>query len=460
MCNNGSIRYWLLCVWVLIIHNVYAQNATLTINESVLNAGATSFIANGYNYQTGLALLPTLYIKTAAGTLTGTAGNIPVDRFTATSVKDNTDRTTVTLGETDQVLNGSLLGLLSFSSGPFSIRYAVGSLSSYAWLAGNYSTNLNLRVASIGLGSNITPSTATLSVVVSPFISYTGNPLDITLAINSFDYFRNGYSSNAFAPINGKHTVPLYAYVSTSASQFTFTNGNANVVSPQTATEVVKYQITAPLTSNILSLNTTQQVAYGNAVIPVGNATALSQRFSVSVTDLKTSFINKGTYTTTLNYRLTNSDTNPTINSTRTANLRVVVADLLELNVNNPTVNFLFNTAEKYRNGIVVDVADHLVISATIPYAVKVKASAANFTSGSNAIPVGVLSIGSREGQAGVNTISSVANHDQLLIGNGVPTIDLPLGIKYSIPASQTDKLLNKKAGTYTTNIIYTLTAL
>lgn len=462
MYNNYCFGLTLLLAILaeLLSNNTFAQNATLYINESTLRAGSSSITASGYNYQTGLGLFPTLYLKTSGNTLNSSTGaSIPVDRIMATVVKDNVDRTTIHLSPNDQVLNGSLLGLLSFSSGPFSMRYAASNLSAYAWTAGNYNTTLNFRVEGLAIGASITPNQATLNVVVSPFIAYTVNPTDISVNINSFDYFRNGYTSSSLSQISLLHTLPLYAYLSTSTNQFIFSNGYNNVVPPLINTSTVQYQIYSPQIGAAIALDNTAKAIYSNSSVPNGNSTALNQRLTISAADMQQYFVNKGNYTTTLNFRMSDKSSSPTVNQLANANLTINVADLGELRLNTAAVKLTFENSSNYLQGVYTDVANQLTISKTTPYDLSVKAQSAYFTMGQEGIPVNVLSIGPAVGQLGMQTVESLSTQSQSLISAGIPTIDRNLSLRYRIPATKTAQLLGKPQGTYTATITYTLTA-
>lgn len=460
---NNICRSSLLLLTLLgsmLAHRAFAQSATLYINESTLRSGTSSMTASGYNYQTGFGLFPTLYLRAGGSSLGSTGGaSIPVERITATVVKDNIDRTTIHLGAHNQVINGSLLGVLSFSSGPFSMRYTASNLSAYAWTAGNYHTSLHFKVEGISLGASVTPHEAALNVVVSPFIAYTTNPTDLNININSFDYFRNGYTSPSLSPINLLHTLPLYAYLSTSSNQLIFSNGYNNVAPPSASTTAIHYQIYAPQTGTAIALDNTAHTIYSNATVPNGNSTSLNQRLTISATDMQQYFVNKGNYATTLNFRMSDNPSSPTVNRTATANLNISIADLGELRLNTATVNLAFKNSTDYQQGVSVDVANQLTLSKTTPYDLSVKAQSAYFTMGNESIPINILSVGPADGQLGMQTVESLSTQSQTLISAGAPVIDRNLSLRYRIPATKTAQLLGKAQGTYTATITYTLTA-
>ncbi|MNR27287.1 hypothetical protein D3C85_1445530 [compost metagenome] len=100
----------------------------------------------------------------------------------------------------------------------------------------------------------------------------------------------------------------------------------------------------------------------------------------------------------------------------------------------------------------------HLKLSKTTPYNLYVRATSASFASGVNSVPLNVLRIGPMPGETGMQTVT-LSTTPQQLINAANPTVDRSLSIRYSIPASETSKLLNKPAGTYSTNIIFSFIA-
>ncbi|MNT36279.1 hypothetical protein D3C72_1723520 [compost metagenome] len=139
-------------------------------------------------------------------------------------------------------------------------------------------------------------------------------------------------------------------------------------------------------------------------------------------------------------------------------NLSVVVSDLGEIVANQQAVNLAFATTNDYKNGVNLNMPAHLKISKTTPYNLYVRATSTSFTSGANSIPLNVLRIGPMAGQSGMNTVT-LSTTAQQLIQNADPVIDRNLNILYSIPASATGMLLNKPAGAYTANIIFSFVA-
>jgi len=447
---------WIILLLMAFGAKLCAQNATLRIDEAAITAGQVSVIASGYNYSSGFGFTPSVQVRSVNGTFTENLGtrSIPVNRFTAVLYRNPRPiGTEVFLSTTNQTLLSS-----STTSGAMSVRYSCPSLTSYAWEAGTYAGNLAYSMSAFAVGASFSPSTARLTVEVPGFLNTLNQLGDVEIRINDLNFYRSTGASTT-RTFSYRHSVPLLMSIRSGTSTFDFSNGNTGVVAPVTNVNLVQARVTSPVQSAAVGLGTSFQEIFRGSV-PTGNSSNIIGQFSITANQLKAGFLNKGTYRTTLSLEAKDQAGNyPALTVNASSNLSVVVEDLAEITVNQPTVNFVFDNAEKYTNGISINIGSHIVLSKTIPYQLSVRASAANFASGSNIIPVDILSIGPGNGQLGVNTISALSTTNQTLIGNALPAVDRNIDIRYQIPASQTQKLLNKVAGVYTANVIYTLTS-
>ncbi|MBE8722073.1 hypothetical protein C4F40_15195 [Sphingobacterium sp. Ka21] len=445
---------------VALMGAVRAQNATLQINEAALRAGQVSFNASGFQYNSVVSLLPGLQARTAGTNFSSTNSTavVPVNRVSLTLNRTGVDYTTVMLSATEQNLFSTIIGL--FSTGAFSLRYAINNLNNYAWVLGDYQTILHLRITGINLGVSVNPTSALLNLAVPAILTPNTTPSDILLHVNSFDHFRNGYTSSALGQISMLHTVPMQFSLATASTKFTFSNGATGVSDPNGLTSALQYMVTAPQGGTTISLGTTKQKFYSVATVPVGNKTSLTPQIKIGAAALKQHFINKGVYSTTFDLQVQDKDTTPSVSKTTTNNLTVQVADMGELKLSNAAVDLAFTSADHYRNGVSSTLAEHITVSKTTPYQVSVRANSANFTFGPNVIPVSSLQIGPATGETGVNTIAELSTQSQVLISSNVPQVDKKYGIRYAIPSIKTAALINKAKGKYTAVITYTLTAL
>jgi hypothetical protein len=459
-----------ICVFLMALAFTSSSqvNPVLTIDNTSLVAGQIIIDASGHNYNKGLlSILPSVLVRCTepTGNLVASSGSntIPVGRFTAMAIQPSspgTPGTTVSLSTTNQAITSAgLLGLLNIGGGDFSVRYSALNLSSFQWLAGNYSATLAYTMSGIGLLTSLTPPTVLFTVNVSPFITLLNEPGDIELLVNDLTYFRATPLLSTSIKFSHRYTVPLLLNIKSNTTLFNFSNGYSGITPPQTNISLVNSRITAPVQNPLISLTSTSQNLYSGAV-PIGNTIENTASFSISQANLLAGFINKGTYATTLNLESTSS-AYPATATNKTLNLRVIVSDLSELKINTPTVNLQLLTTEDYKNGVYQDITDHLVISKTTPYTVYVKADDANLKMGTtNTIPVSILTIAPTAPTPGVNTISSLSTTPQLLVNGTSPVIDRKISLRYKIDPTKVPNLLNKPAGTYTTTITYSFTAL
>jgi hypothetical protein len=441
-----------------------AQNPPVfNITTSVLQAGSIAPKAvQGYSLNAGiLALFLTANVRSNAAALNTTpvsTRTIPIGLFTARAIESNAPP--FFLSTNDQGIASANLGLLGLGSWSFTVEYALPNISTNAWQAGTYSVPLIYSFTGVTLGGGLTtPPNPTITVNVSPFINPQIPPNDVELLLNDLNYFRNTslFPGN---PTSYLHTVPLKINLKGNTTQFAFTNGYANVPSPVTSIGRVRVQTTTPA-GDITALSTSGADILPSTAVPIGNLTSVTTQYTISPADALAGFINMGTYTTTMTLEAKDGSGGATTSGPKTLNLKVTVSDLAAININTATINLKLQTAADYKNGVYVDVPNHLVVSKTTPYTVTVKADDSNLKLGATyTIPSSILSIGPAAGQTGVNSISSLTTSPQTLVSSSMPAIDRKNSIRYSIDATKTPGLLNKTAGIYTTTVTYTVTAL
>jgi hypothetical protein len=143
----------------------------------------------------------------------------------------------------------------------------------------------------------------------------------------------------------------------------------------------------------------------------------------------------------------------------RSNELEINVLEMGELLTLVPDVNLVFDNAEDYKNGVYEDVSNQLKLSITTPYDLYVRAENPNFSSSTGNFPCNVMRIGPGPGETGIETITLSTSH-QKLINQANPTIDRPISLRYSIPQTETHKLLEKPKAVYSNTIIFSFTAL
>jgi len=155
-------------------------------------------------------------------------------------------------------------------------------------------------------------------------------------------------------------------------------------------------------------------------------------------------------------------------NSTATTTVNIILADVISIDNGSVAIGgevaFNYVTAEDYNTSTTVNVPNSLIVTSTKNFDVKVKADGANFTNGTNVIPVNVLTIKAATGGTMAGTQNSVvlSTTDQVLIANAPLGSALKLNLDYEIPAAKSSSpdILGKPAGTYTQTVTYTATAL
>lgn len=447
----------------------FAQGTTISINLPQANIQGrtdyTSLISAG-TYNSVISVLPSFSVKANAPTFSSTtSGTFPAS-LVHMRLASIGALTLLNLGGNNEVALSTTGGVLytalaSVSSGAITANARIAT-SSQTWVAGVYTNVVSFSTQGVLAGS-ITPANFTLSITVPSFISPPINVGTTNILVNDLNFYRsaNGITGNQIIPISS--TVPYIPSIRANSSQFSFSTSlpyNNLPVTPVSAISSTLSGIATATTSNLTNSDQALTSATGIAV-PTNNSSSITHTYSISPAQLKSNFIQAGTYAVPLTYtwnKLSSAYPSTPLQVQSTGNLSIVVSDLGELIANQSSVNLNFANTGNYRNGVSVDIANHLRVSKTTPYNLYVRASSSNFISGANTIPLNVLRIGPMAGQTGINTIT-LSSTAQQLIQNANPTIDRNLNIQYSIPASETSKLLGKPSGSYTATIIYSFVA-
>ncbi|RKO68891.1 hypothetical protein D7322_25120 [Sphingobacterium puteale] len=452
-------------------HGIPHAVAQITINLPEANIqGRTDYIQSftGGQYSfTLLALLPTIstkainntsFVSTTGGTVPLNVAHLKLEKINNLSLLGLSND--VTLSTADQVLI-SALATVSLSAGPVIINSRFVT-ANQTWVSGIYKTTLSLTASGI-LGGTITPPSQDFSISVPAFISPPASIGTTSILVNDLSYYRaaNGISSNTVIPLST--TVPYIPSIKTGNTQFNFSTTAAYNALPVTSVSTVNTTLTGTANTTTAALSTTDQSLTNTAgiAVPTNNSQSLTYTYSIGLNQLKTNFIQAGTYSVPLTYtwnKLMSAYPIGSLLAQSNGNLSIVVSDLAEIVANQQAVNLSFTTANDYKNGVNVNMSNHLKLSATSSYNLYVRATSPSFTSGANSIPLNVLNIGPMAGQSGMNTVT-LSTTAQQLIQNADPVIDRNLNMLYSIPASATGMLLNKPAGAYTANIIFSFVA-
>jgi len=328
--------------------------------------------------------------------------------------------------------------------------------ASHSWIAGIYQTPVLFR--------RLSPAAQNFSITVPSFITPQASLTPITILVDNLSFFRSPNGITGSKTVSIASTVPYVPSIKGSSASFGFSSTSVHNVVTSPSLNLVSTTITGVSTATPKNLSSTSQpltTTAGIAVAATNNET-LTYSFTLSGANLRSGFAQAGTYTIpvlTLGWDKVNS-AYPTgdLSVQRSSSLEVVVSELSEIVANQSTVNLNLNTPANYQNGISKDMAAHIRVSKTTPYNVYVRSTSAQFSNGVNHIPLNILRIGPMADETDMNTVT-LSPTSQLLINSANPVIDRDINMRYSIPASETSKLLGKPSGSYTANIIFSFVA-
>lgn len=436
--------------------------AVITVPEANITA---SSIYGPVNAQYGIAnaifLIGGITVKSSTATLPATVpgpgGFVPLSSIQMQVSKIGnlallSVSPQITLTNMEQPIYAVVLGL---GEGAMFIDFNI-STNPNGWVAGSYSTPLvftGIKIPTqvpitITIPAFITPvlpviPITTMSVTDASFFNTTSGGINKD---NSFDYYT---------------TLPTLLNIS-SSSKFSYTTTYTFPLSPQPNSNLLTATLTDNLTGPLVSLSTTSTPLTSSslAVIPTNKRT-IKTKFSLTGAQLKSDFVQAGTYKLPITYSLYKnpaSYSQTTVDpSTITSEVDVVVSPFFNIVAQNLNVSLSFNTAEKYKTGATSTVSKQLLVNSTVPYTVTVKSISSSFSSSTpgntTTIPLHVLSI--KEGNSTPITLSTTP---ATIVSGGSPKIGAELDMTYSIPATKTSQLIGKPASTYTASIIYTIT--
>jgi hypothetical protein len=348
------------------------------------------------------------------------------------------------------------------SDAPFGLVQGLYQIDTQTLKAGDYTVGYSLRMEN----SNdiVTPSRGTYTIRIPQFISFEKDPTDVNVTIDDFKYFRGRTSlPNNDQPISFFHTVKLA--VGFQWSGFTTKYVASGVKDPQNLADYLKLKLIFPdgSSNSLKDPEATNEQWFYNGEVPIGNKSTCKFSFfdNLSAADMKTAFLNAGTYKTIFTVIACESQNQAGYMTKKPINVTLTVKDMADLKVGNANVSLVFKTGKDYQNGVQSEGNDYLTISKTTPYDVYVKASSSTLSSGANNIPVDILGISRVNVADGdVKTISNLSAAAQLLIQGGQPVVDRQVFLQYFISADKAQSLLNPnfKEGTFVVDLTYSFT--
>jgi hypothetical protein len=343
---------------------------------------------------------------------------------------------------------------LALGDGAFTANYRM-AIAGNAWLAGTYSTPITYT-------NNHTP-VQQLSIVVPAILTLNTLPVTpTTMTVNALSAFRTGGGVSATNTFDYYSTMPTDISLKAASSTFSFSTTQLFNSTPAVTADKLSSLLSGSYAGSAISLSTLDQAISTSTSVPVivTNKNAFSNTLSITPENLKSNFAQAGTYTLPIVYTVEKKTSAypPTPTSvTMNSSVQVTVEKLFEINMPGSTVNFSFNSAAAYSQGLTAAIPNPAIVSSTVPYSLTVKASG-DFISGANSIPAGVVTVEGTATQTGITPVqlSTTATN---LFTSADPEIDRTINLQFRIPSTQTTNLLAKPTGTYTTTVIFTIVA-
>jgi hypothetical protein len=156
-------------------------------------------------------------------------------------------------------------------------------------------------------------------------------------------------------------------------------------------------------------------------------------------------------------------------------NINVIMEQMQQISISQPSVDIYVNQLQLFGTGVSSALQiNHIKIGSTTSYQVSVRSLSSFFSrNGRNtSIPVHAIQLQTNIGDDLTgNNIPASANtfifsnvplsiYNSLLITNADPEAGRGYDVIYKIPANNMAHFINQREGTYTTTLIYTLTAL
>jgi hypothetical protein len=450
----------LLCC---LFSTVLRAQVTFTLTEAIITSQTDQALTNVASGQfSGFGLGGgDIWVKANTATIpvtSGTAGSsLPLN---AARIKLNrivglnlgSSKPEITLSTVDQsIANAVVLSL----GGAMFIDYRL-VIANTAWQSGSYNVNLSFSASDA--------TSRYISVVVPAYLTKTSNvaaAANLTVA-SLADFRTNGISINQTFSYNT--SVPTDVSLKVGPGSLSFNaNSLPNLGTPTLVPSALSSVLSGTYAGSQISLSTNDQTISTTSGIPVqpGNTSGtLTNTLKVTPANLRANFLQAGSYVYPLTYTIAKtiaSSPSTLTSQTMSTTATIVVPRLFEANVPSSAVNLNFSTPSNYQQGVTAPMPLPISLSSTIPYNVTVRAET-NFTLNTSTIPAAAVIVEGISTQSGVNPIT-LSTSAQTLISPSAPVIDRSVYLQFRIPNTQTSNLLNKAAGQYSANVIFTITA-
>ncbi len=332
-------------------------------------------------------------------------------------------------------------------------------MSGYAWAAGNYTTTPTYTVVNSLGGSASFPGQ--LIVSIPAFISVPGTLPTFALNVNSLTYYSSAMPA-VTANMAVSSTVSYRIGVNANNSNFTY----SSTLGLSTPANLSVGGVSAFLNSGAaLALSSSSQNLNSTAIaVSAGNNQTQVPAFQITPANLKSQFVQAGTYTVPLTVTTSDASSSPTVpNQTTTSMLTVTVADMQAITVNDASATLTFSATTDYQAGVSQAQPNHLTVSSTTPWTLSVKAASSTLSNGTVTLPANMVTVGNTTGQTILNTTALSTTAQTITTASQAAAIAKVIGVLYAISAANAAGLINKATksnDTYTTTLTYTLTGL
>jgi len=445
-------------VLLIIAWSGVAAQVSIPIPQSNIQSGVSYTSTQNSGSLTGTLIVgPTIKLSGSSPILlqTSTGSSFPVTNLgiqlsTIGGINLISGSSPIQLSTTAQTIYSSVA---SVGGGVIALNYTIPA-AGYAWVAGTYTTSLTYSLTSV-LGGVVSPGL--LTITIPAFIVAPVSISTVTLNVNSLNYY-SSQTVSASSSLAYSTTVPYNISIAGNSANFTYSNTLGLSTPSNLAISNVLSNVGSGANVNLSS--TAKSLTASPISVSNGNNQTQTLNFSITPASLLSQFVQTGTYTVPITLTTSDARSSPTVaNQTTTSTLTVNVADMLSFAVNDATTTMTLSTATNYQNGVNQSQSNHLTVSSTSPWSIKVQAASGNLANGSNTIPVSYVSIGNTSGQSLLTTTTLSASAQTITSGQA-PAINQAVGVNYSISAANAQLLISKPSGTYSTALTYTLSAL
>ncbi|MDN6289720.1 MAG: hypothetical protein L0J63_05445 [Tetragenococcus koreensis] len=342
----------------------------------------------------------------------------------------------------------------------FSFKIPSNAFTNHAYHAGDYSIQITHNYGVNGFYTiEFSPDSFYAILSIPKAISWlTGNNTAYT-EISSLNTYRTAPSEVLWdiGTFDLGNTVDFNLFAKTASSNIQFTSNNG--VQETRNISLLKLGGNHPKISTLPLSSVDKNFISGNSfTVENGNRNGFQLNLSLSKADFKNYFFQAGTYKFQVNLNAKSTDNS--VAAHHNVNYTLKVLPLSEITIPNlgNEVNFEFNTAAQYQNGLTKIIPNQLKLSNNEAYELYVKSDVPFFkrTGIQSTVPASILQVGVDGGSQQV----ALSTTPQKILSNGAPVLDKDLNMKYTIPSNAAQTLVAKEKITYSINVIYSFTAL